>query len=63
MLYEEDSVVLSGLSAVMVHDGERGNNMIREFDAGLNVIMQRPIRDLLQRLPRFQVGVALKTIY
>ncbi len=57
MLYEEDTIVLSDLSAVMVHDGESGNNMIREFDTGLTVNMQRPIRDLLQCLPRFQVSM------
>lgn len=47
--------MLSGLSAVVAYDGERGNNMIREFDKGLTVTIQRPIRDLLERLPRFQV--------
>ncbi|KAK9908805.1 hypothetical protein WJX75_003140 [Coccomyxa subellipsoidea] len=62
VLYEEDTIVLSGLSAVMAHDGERGNNMIREFDTGLSVTMQRPIRDLLQCLPKFQVGINIPSI-
>lgn len=52
---EEDQVVLSGLSAVVSSDGERGNNMIREYDAGIKITMRRPLRDLYNKLPRFQV--------
>ena len=55
VLVEQDWVVLSGLSAVVSCNGERGGNMIREDNAGLSLSLQRPIRDLLHQLPNFQV--------
>lgn len=50
MLLEEDTLVLSGLRAVVSSDGEHGENMIREDEAGFTVMLRRPVRDLLKQL-------------
>ena len=59
MLLEEDHITFSGWSTSVSVGGERGENIIREADAGLDITVQRPLRDLLHRVPRF--GVRLLT--
>lgn len=55
MLLEEDTLVLSGLRAVVSSDGEHGENLIREDEAGFTVMLRRPVRDLLKQLPNIEV--------
>ena len=55
VLLEEDVVTFAGWSTTVSVGGERGANIIREADAGLKILLKRPIRDLLRRVPRFQV--------
>ena len=47
--------MLSGLRAVVSSDGEHGENMIREDEAGFTVALRRPVRDLLKQLPNIEV--------
>lgn len=55
MLLEEDTLVLSGLRAVVSSDGEHGENLIREDEAGFTVLLRRPVRDLRKQLPNIEV--------
>ena len=47
--------MLSGLRAVVSAEGEHGENMIREDEAGFTVMLRRPIRDLRRQLPNIEV--------
>ena len=55
VLLEEDTLVLSGLRAVVSAEGEHGENMIREDEAGFTVMLRRPVRDLRKELPNIEV--------
>ena len=55
VLLEEDTLVLSGLRAVVSAEGEHGENMIREDEAGFTVMLRRPVRDLRRQLPNIEV--------
>lgn len=47
--------MLSGLRAVVSSDGEHGENLIREDEAGFTVALRRPVRDLRKQLPNIEV--------
>ena len=55
VLLEEDTLVLSGLRAVVSAEGEHGENMIRKDEAGFTVMLRRPVRDLRRQLPNVEV--------
>ena len=48
--------MLSGLRAVVSSEGEHGENLIREDEAGFTVLLRRPVRDLRRQLPNIEVG-------
>ena len=47
--------MLSGLRAVVSSDGEHGENLIREDEAGFTITLTRPVRDLRKQLPNIEV--------
>ena len=59
VLVEEDVLALEGLGAVVSVDSRRGDNIIREYNAGTQIRLQRALRDLQQLLPKIAVGLAI----
>lgn len=55
MLLEEDWVVLRDMGAYVAEGGRRGDNLIREYDAGMRIRLRRALRDRARRMPAFEV--------
>ncbi|KAK9834254.1 hypothetical protein WJX81_000411 [Elliptochloris bilobata] len=62
VLLEEDWVVLRDMGAYVAEGGHRGDNLIRDYDAGMRIRLRRPLRDRFRRLPAFEVGLAIPSI-
>ena len=59
VLVEEDVLALEGLGAVVSVDSRRGDNIIREYNAGTQIRLQRALKDVQQLLPTIAVGLAI----
>lgn len=59
VLQDDMTVQLSDLGARVITGGVRADNLVRDYDAGLQVLYQRPLRDPLGRLPTTQVPLPL----
>lgn len=55
MLVEEDTLTLEGLGMTVRVDGQKGKNIIREYDSGTTITLHRAIRDMFQLLPKTAV--------
>ena len=54
-LMEQDSISFSKLQAEVQAQGHQGGNIIREFDEGMSLTLQRPLQDLSGKLPKISV--------
>ena len=54
-LVEQDSITLSNLQAVVQAQGHQGGNIIREFDDGMRLTLQRPLQDSTNTVPKTSV--------
>lgn len=61
VLVEEDVLKLEGLGTTVRVDGRKGKNIIREYDSGTTIRLQRALRDLKQQLPKTAVSPSLGT--
>ena len=52
---EQDSITLSKLQAAVQAQGHQGGNIIREFDDGMSLTLQRPLQDVAGKLPKTSV--------
>ena len=55
VLLEEDWVVLRDMGAYVAEGGRRGENLVREYDAGMRIRLRRPLSDRARRMPAFEV--------
>ena len=55
VLVEEDVLTLEGLGAVVGVDGRKGDNIIREYDSGTTIRLERALRDGNQQIPKISV--------
>ncbi|KAK9819963.1 hypothetical protein WJX72_004515 [[Myrmecia] bisecta] len=62
VLLEQDVLTLKELSATVTANGKRGDNLIRDYDAGITVRLQRPLRDVLQSVPAMEVAIDIPSI-
>lgn len=53
---EEDTLTLEGLGTTVRVDGRKGKNIIREYDSGTTIKLQRALRDVKQQLPKTAVS-------
>ena len=63
VLLEEDWVVLRDMGAYVAEGGRRGENLIREYDAGMRIRLRRPLRDRARRMPAFEVPCLLDVVH
>ena len=56
VLVEEDTLTLEGLGTTVRVDGRKGKNIIREYDSGTTIRLQRALRDVKQQLPKTAVS-------
>ena len=54
-LVEQDSITLSHLQAIVQAQGHQGGNIIREFDDGMRLTLQRPLQDATSTIPKTSV--------
>eukprot|EP00884_Botryococcus_braunii_P010315 jgi/Botrbrau1/19285/Bobra.0073s0028.1 len=60
---QDDMVIqLLDLGGRVISGGVRAANLVRDYDAGLKVFLQRPLRDPLLTLPTSQVRVSIPSI-
>ena len=57
-LVEQDSITLSHLQATVQAQGHQGGNLIREFDDGMRLTLQRPLKDATNTLAKTSVRPA-----
>ena len=57
VLLEEDRLTLEGLGVVLAVSGERGDNIIQEYDSGTRVTLARPLRDARQTFPKISASI------
>ena len=62
VLLEHDTLSLTELAAVIISDGKKGHNLIREYDQGMRVTLQRPIYDPPHPAPGMVVGIDVPSI-
>ena len=53
---EEDTLTLEGLGTTVRVDGRKGKNIIREYDSGTTIRLQRALRDIKLKLPKTSVS-------
>lgn len=56
LLVEEDVVALDGLAARVAVDGVAGDNIVREYDEGMQIQIQRALQDAHAVLPKTAVS-------
>ena len=52
-----DTLTLEGLGTTVRVDGQKGKNIIREYDSGTTITLHRAIRDVYQQLPKTAVSL------
>ena len=56
-------MVLRDMGAYVAEGGRRGENLVREYDAGMRIRLRRPLRDRARRMPAFEVPCRLCAVW
>lgn len=59
---EHDSLIFKDISAAVSADGKRGNNIIREYEQGMQLELRRPVHDPQQTLPGIELSISMPSI-
>ena len=62
VIVEHDSLIFKDISAVVSADGKRGNNIIREYEQGMQLDLRRPVHDPPQTLPGIELSISMPSI-
>ncbi|KAK9827173.1 hypothetical protein WJX74_009221 [Apatococcus lobatus] len=62
VIVEHDSLIFKDISAVVSADGKRGNNIIREYEQGMQLDLRRPVHDPPQNLPGIELSISMPSI-
>lgn len=62
VIVEHDSLIFKEISAVVSADGKRGNNIIREYEQGMQLDLHRPVHDPPQTLPGIELSISMPSI-
>ena len=62
VIVEHDSLTFKDISAVVSANGKRGNNIIREYEQGMQLELRRPVRDVQQSLPGIELSISMPSI-
>ena len=62
VIVEHDTLIFKDISAVVSADGKRGNNVIREYEQGMQLDLRRPVHDPGQTLPGIELSISMPSI-
>ncbi len=62
VIVEHDSLTFKDISAVVSANGKRGNNIIREYEQGMQLDLRRPVHDSQQTLPGIELSISMPSI-